>query len=53
MEPNNDTDSANKAVLLNTNNTIYKFDCVFKEEATQEDVYSKIAAPIMEDVIKG
>lgn len=45
--------STAKDVLLNTNNTIYSFDCVFREKSTQEDVYSKIAAPILEDVIKG
>jgi hypothetical protein len=54
VEPSKDAtqDSTNK-VLLKTNNAVYNFDCVFKEKATQEDVYSKIAAPILEDVIKG
>jgi uncharacterized protein YabN with tetrapyrrole methylase and pyrophosphatase domain len=40
-------------VLLNTNNTIYSFDHVFKPEETQAAVYKDVAEPILNDVLAG
>lgn len=40
-------------VLLNTNNTIYSFDRVFRPEETQAAVYKDVAEPILNDVLAG
>ncbi|CEP11189.1 hypothetical protein [Parasitella parasitica] len=40
-------------VLLNTNNTIYSFDRVFRPEETQAAVYRDVAEPILNDVLAG
>lgn len=40
-------------VLLNTNNTIYSFDHVFKPEETQAAIYKDVAEPILNDVLAG
>ncbi|KAI8373833.1 kinesin motor domain-containing protein [Blakeslea trispora] len=47
-------DSDNRAqVMLTTNKIAYTFDRVFKEDATQQEVYHNVAEPILEDVLKG
>ncbi|KAI7898604.1 P-loop containing nucleoside triphosphate hydrolase protein [Cokeromyces recurvatus] len=45
--------NAEDKVLFTPNNTIYNFDRVFKEEATQQGVYNAVAAPILSDVLNG
>ncbi|KAI9486877.1 MAG: P-loop containing nucleoside triphosphate hydrolase protein [Benjaminiella poitrasii] len=40
-------------VLFGPNNTIYSFDRIFKEEASQQDVYDSVASPILSDVLNG
>ncbi|KAL0137502.1 P-loop containing nucleoside triphosphate hydrolase protein [Mucor lusitanicus] len=52
--PNNDpTPKPVTDVLLNTNNTIYSFDRVFRPEETQAEVYKDVAEPILNDVLAG
>ncbi|KAI8377144.1 kinesin motor domain-containing protein [Choanephora cucurbitarum] len=47
-------DTEHKAqVMLTTNKIAYTFDRVFKEEASQQEVYQNVAEPILEDVLKG
>lgn len=52
---NNDTATSKPVtdVLLNTNNTIYSFDRVFRPEETQAAVYKDVAEPILNDVLAG
>ncbi|KAK4512059.1 uncharacterized protein ATC70_013302 [Mucor velutinosus] len=54
--PNSHNDNTTKPVtdvLLNTNNTIYSFDRVFRPEETQAAVYKDVAEPILNDVLAG
>ncbi|GAA5815445.1 hypothetical protein MFLAVUS_008954 [Mucor flavus] len=40
-------------ILLKTNNTIYSFDRVFDQYATQEKIYETVANPVLKEVLKG
>ncbi|GAA5801870.1 hypothetical protein HPULCUR_007326 [Helicostylum pulchrum] len=40
-------------ILLKTNNTIYSFDRVFDQYATQEKIYEAVADPVLKEVLKG
>lgn len=40
-------------ILLTSNNTIYTFDHIFNHKTTQEQVYEKVADPVLQEVLKG
>ncbi|CAO3653703.1 unnamed protein product [Mucor hiemalis] len=40
-------------ILLTSNNTIYTFDHIFNRKTTQEQVYEKVADPVLQEVLKG
>jgi hypothetical protein len=42
-----------REVLLSSNNFVYGFDRVFKEETSQKTVFDHVAVPILHDVLKG
>lgn len=40
-------------IILTPNNMRYEFDHIFNHKTTQEQVYEKVAEPVLQEVLKG